>query len=165
MNPVIPTPEEPKPDFETEATNTLPAYDESETFSTIFDSIMQPISMQDSPNFTTEEKQAYAEMLGSEDDEPSIASMPDPDDLQRWEAEERTDQETIEEILNATVFVDEQMRIIQPTAALRVSAAITDYIIDPVTYNVMVMTISILTCGAYAGTLNLWHKTPHSIRA
>ena len=52
MNPVIPTPEEPKPDFETEVTNTLPTYDESEMFSTIFDSIMQPISIQDNPNFT-----------------------------------------------------------------------------------------------------------------
>ena len=70
MNPVIPTPspEEPKPDFETEATNTLPTYDKSEMFSTILDSILQPISIQDSPN-TTEEKQAYEEMLGSEDDE------------------------------------------------------------------------------------------------
>ena len=81
MNPIIPTPEEQKPDFETETTNTLPSYDESETFSTIFDSIMQPVSIQDSPNFTTEEKQLYEEMLGSEDDEPSTAPMPDPDDL------------------------------------------------------------------------------------
>ena len=79
MNPVIPTPKEPKPDFETEAiaTNTLPTYDESEMFSTIFDSIMQPISsIQDSPNFTTEEKQAYEEMVGSDDDKPSTAPVP-----------------------------------------------------------------------------------------
>ena len=75
-------------------------------FSTIFDSIMQPISIQDSPNFTTEEKQVYEEMLGSEDDEPSIAPMPDTDDLIRWEAEERSKQNIIEDILNATVLVD-----------------------------------------------------------
>ena len=162
MNPIIPTPEEQKPDFETEATNTLPSYDVSEMFSTIFDSIMQPISIQDSPNFTTEEKQVYEEMLGSEDDEPSIATMPDTDNLIRWEAEERSQQNIIEDILNATVFVDNRMRVIQPTAALRVSAAFTDYIIDPVSY--MVMMISILACGAYAGTLHLWHKIPHSIR-
>ena len=85
MNPVLPASEEPKPDFETEATNTLPTYDESEMFSTIFDSIMQPISsIQDSPNFTREEKHAYQEMLGSDDDEPSSAPIPDPDNPQRW---------------------------------------------------------------------------------
>ena len=112
MNPVIPTPKEPKSDFKTEATNTLPTYDEIEMFSTIFDSIMQPISIQDSPNFMTEEKQVYEEMLGSEDAEPSIAPMPDPDNLRRWEAKERSEQEIIEDILNVTVFVDDRMRVI-----------------------------------------------------
>ena len=162
MNPIIPIPEEQKPDFETEATNTLPSYDESEVFSTIFDSIMQSISIQDSPNFTTEDKQVYAEMLSSEDDEPSIAPMPGPDDLRRWEAEERSEQNIIEDIPDATVFVDDRMRVIQPTAALRVSAAFTEYITDPASY--MVMMISILACGAYASTTHLWHKIPHSIR-
>ena len=163
MNPVRPVSEEPKPDFETEATNTLPTYDESEMFSTIFDSIMMPISsIQDSLNFTQEEKQAYQEMSGSDDDEPSSAPMPDPDNLPRWEAEERTEQEIIEEIVNATVFVDQRMQIVQPTAALRVSAAITDYIIDPVTY--MVMMISMLACGIYAGASHLWRKIPLSIQ-
>ena len=53
--------------------------------------------------------------------------------------------------MNATVFVDERMRVIQPTAVLQVSAAFTEYIIDPLHY--MVMMLSILACGAYAGTL------------
>ena len=163
MNPVLPASEEPKPDFETKDTNYFPTYDESEMFSTIFDSTMHPISsIQDSPNFTREEKQAYQEMLGSDDDEPSSAPIPDPENLQRWEAEERTKQEIIEDIVNATVFVDQRMQIVQPTAALRISAAITDYIIDPVTY--MVMMISMLACGIHAGASHLWRKIPLSIR-
>ena len=84
MNPIIPTPEEEEPDFETKTLNTLPSYDESEMFSTIFDSVMQPISIQDSPNFTAEDKELYREMLGSDEDEPSTAPVPDPDDLKRW---------------------------------------------------------------------------------
>ena len=71
--------------FRDQDTNTLPSYDESEMFSTIFDSVMQPISIQDSPNFTAEDKELYREMLGSDDDEPSTAPVPDPDDLKRWE--------------------------------------------------------------------------------
>ena len=46
--------------------------------------------------------------------------------------------------------------------ALRVSAAITDYVIDPVTY--MVMMVSMLAYAAYAGASQTWLKIPLTIR-
>ena len=95
-------------------------------------------------------------MLGSDDNEQLSAPWPDPDE------EERSEEETIEDILNETVFLDDRMRIIQPTTALRASAAITDYIIDPVSY--MAMMMSMLAYGIYVRASHLWLKIPRNIR-
>lgn len=61
MAPAIP--EEPTSDFETEITNIVPTHDESEMVSTIFDLIVSPIHVQDSPNFARDEKVLYEKMI------------------------------------------------------------------------------------------------------